>query len=357
LFCAERLAASGFTVSEQPFDYSQFPARWGPPLAGALLATISLVGGHLAIGHDLHIVALLFSLICALNVGVLAGALVRHGPLRLRFSRATSVNLIAMRSREGRRPRIWLAAHLDTKSQTVPMLVRTGAVAAFVLAFAGMIGALIAISLMPQSNSEMQHELMHVAFAFSIVAAVSALPLMFCFIGNKSSGAADNATGVAAVLLAAEMLRDHQELGVLITSAEELALAGARAFVRDVGGGGTALNCDTIDDDGRFICMAKGPRPAALDGAINRAATGLGIETMRPARGPRGPARLRAMLPGVLADNIAFTDAGWDSFTLSRGNLRTLARVHTSRDRADSITGAGIPLAARLLAATSEELS
>jgi hypothetical protein len=63
------------------------------------------------------------------------------------------------------------------------------------------------------------------------------------------------------------------------------------------------------------------------------------------------------MLPGVLADNVAFSAAGWDSVTISRGNLRTLSRVHTSGDRADSITGTGIAQAALLIAAIVEELS
>jgi hypothetical protein len=62
------------------------------------------------------------------------------------------------------------------------------------------------------------------------------------------------------------------------------------------------------------------------------------------------------MLPGVLADNIAFSRAGWDSFTISRGNLRTLARVHTSRDSAGSIEGRGVDQAALLIAAIVEEL-
>jgi hypothetical protein len=63
------------------------------------------------------------------------------------------------------------------------------------------------------------------------------------------------------------------------------------------------------------------------------------------------------MIPGVLADSIAFSHAGWDSVTLSRGNLATLARVHTTNDTRERLNGTGIAKAARLLAATVEELS
>ena len=63
------------------------------------------------------------------------------------------------------------------------------------------------------------------------------------------------------------------------------------------------------------------------------------------------------MIPGLLADNLAFANAGWDAITLSRGNIGTLARVHTSGDNLERMTGTGIANAARLLAATVEELS
>ena len=85
--------------------------------------------------------------------------------------------------------------------------------------------------------------------------------------------------------------------------------------------------------------------------------TNLQMETLGyPGRGRRGALRLRGMIPGILADNIAFTDAGWESFTLSRGNIGTLACVHTSRDVPDRIQGTGIAKAAVLIAAIAKEL-
>ena len=62
------------------------------------------------------------------------------------------------------------------------------------------------------------------------------------------------------------------------------------------------------------------------------------------------------MIPGILADNVAFTDAGWESFTISRGNIGTLGLVHTSRDVPDRIKGTGIAKAADLIAAIVQEL-
>ncbi|MEO8576597.1 MAG: M28 family peptidase, partial [Gemmatimonadales bacterium] len=186
---------------------------------------------------------------------------------------------------------------------------------------------------------------MAIAWLAPFVGAVATLPLIFCFIGNRSHGAVDNATGVATVLLALELIRDREKVGVIITSGEELGLAGAHAFASQMPLKAIALNCDTIDDRGRFISMASGKMPANLSQALDRAANRTGLEIAK-----------HRMLLGILADNIAFTSAGWSSLTLSRGNLGTLARVHTSRDRAETIDGTGIAMAAQLLAATAEEL-
>jgi Zn-dependent M28 family amino/carboxypeptidase len=179
------------------------------------------------------------------------------------------------------------------------------------------------------------------AVVASVLLALWLLPIVFCFIGNRSRGALDNASGVAAVLIAAE----RANAGVLITSGEELGLAGARAFVSARDTKAIALNCDTIDDNGRFLAMTYG-MSAKSTSALAGAATKLGVSLTK-----------RRMIPGILADNVAFSAAGWDSCTLAKGNLTTLAFVHTSGDRNTSIRGTGIAQAAELLVAAVEELS
>ncbi len=276
--------------------------------------------------------------------------LARKGPLGIQWSRGRSANLVCTRRAADKAPRIWLAAHLDSKSQAIPMLVRVASVAAFGVLLGTMMVALLAMWIMSAREGAVTPvtdlRLRYFIEAASILAALSLLPMILCFVGNRSPGAADNASGVAAVLLAAERLGHRDDVGVLITSAEELALAGARAFTRETRGRPMVINCDTVDDDGQFICMSKGWKPERLVTAVEKAASQLGIE-----------ARVTRMLPGVLADNVAFTDAEWQSITISRGNLGTLARVHTAGDHPDRLTGAGVAQAARLLAATVKELT
>ena len=69
------------------------------------------------------------------------------------------------------------------------------------------------------------------------------------------------------------------------------------------------------------------------------------------------PLKIRGMIRGILTDSIPFSQAGWDAVTLSRGNLGTLSAVHTSGDEPGRINGTGIALAARIIAATVEELA
>ncbi|MDQ6718696.1 MAG: M28 family metallopeptidase, partial [Gemmatimonadota bacterium] len=179
----------------------------------------------------------------------------------------------------------------------------------------------------------------------AIAGSLAALPSLFCFVGNRSRGALDNATGVAAVLLAARLVSAEKSFGVLITSGEELDLAGARAWGKGPAAVKAVINCDTIDDSGGWRCMF-GNRPHAIGAAAEKAAKKLGL-----------PLRMGKMIPGIITDSLAFETAGLPSVTLSRGTLRTLARLHTSGDNPDRLTGAGAATAARILAQMVEELS
>lgn len=336
-------------VTEEPFEFSSLPARWGPSIGAAVLA-VTLLLAHLTTSHALPRAALTLMVLAVVILQLAGRWVLQPGMTKLPWGRISSVNLVATPNGSVQPPEVWLVAHIDSKSQTIPMLARIAAVAMSVLFFVVTLGILIAIVAMDIAGAATPlgpHDsaLMAVAWMAAFIGAVATVPLILCFIGNKSRGAVDNASGVAAVALAIELVRDRP-VGVIITSGEELGLAGARAIASTMPLTGIALNCDTVDDRGRFICLNSGRLSERLSEALGRASIRTGIAVIR-----------RGMLPGVLADNIAFTSAGWESFTLGRGNLGTLSRVHTSRDRPEEIEGTGIAMAAQLLAATAEELT
>ena len=327
-----QLENSGFTCRETSFGYSQWPGKWGQPVAaGAQLVTILIVARMARNGDPMTGFA--FGAILLVALVLLSRNARRTWTSVFPFLRANGVNLEGSRGT----PSVWLVAHIDTKSQTVPMLYRIASVvllnvltaASFGLALLQATGAVTARSYW---------------LVVALLAGLVGLPSLICLVRNDSPGSVDNASGVASVLLAAEQLPPHQALGVLITSAEELGLAGARDWAKGLPDGARVVNCDTIDDAGTWLCMYTGPRPglASLTETIARR-SGLNL-------------RVRRLLPGILADSVAFSDRGFESVTVSRGSLDTLARIHTRRDNSAALAGSSIGDAAALMAALTTEL-
>ena len=236
-------------------------------------------------------------------------------------------------------PSVWLLAHLDSKSQTVPMLLRiAGSISLYA---AGMLVALGGLAFRIWGSPAAPALI--IAQPLALFGAVAA---GLCFIRNTSRGAVDNATGVAAVLLAAQSPDAPSSLGVLITSGEELGLAGAVAWARKAPGSLVILNCDTVDEVGAYRCMYT-VQPARLADAVQTAARRLAMQV-----------KFGRMIPGIMADSMAFTNRWrWAAITLSRGTLATLARIHTRRDNSSMLTGEGAAQASALLSAIARELS
>jgi hypothetical protein len=63
------------------------------------------------------------------------------------------------------------------------------------------------------------------------------------------------------------------------------------------------------------------------------------------------------MIPGILADSMAFADRDIGAVTISRGRLSTLARIHTRRDTSIALTGSGVAEGATLLSSLAALLS
>ena len=228
----------------------------------------------------------------------------------------SGVNLEARRGS----PKVWLVAHVDSKSQPIPTAVRSLGV------------LLVVIGLVGQFLVRWPAD-----FYVYYAGMLGGLLLMVASVGSASHGAADNASGVAAVLEAASLLSRDRQCGVLITDAEELSLAGARAWVHKPKELVAAINCDTVDDEGPLTIIDYGNLRSAAFGDVRVIG--------------------HTRLPGVLTDSNAFREAGWPTVTLARGTIRTLSRIHTRRDSLANLRGTGIPDAARLLARIVEELT
>lgn len=332
--CAAFLRADGFDVREESFEYSEWPGKYATPVGGAVFALVAFQAAAFASDGNAGL-ALLILVLVASGMGVLARWLARSGVTRLPFGRARSTNLVARRGE----PITWLVAHQDTKSQPVPMLLRAAGIVGCIVCWIAMVGLAVA------QWSEFAHVHADTWHWPAMASVIFAIPVVLSVVTSVSPGAVDNGSGVAAVLLAAREADRTRPLGVLITSAEELGLAGARAFVQKGGPPGRAINFDGLDDGGPLRVLTHGVAGEAC-AAAERAARALGI-----------PIRITRGIPGVLTDAIALRDGGWDTLTLASGTLGTLSRVHTARDRADNLTGAGIASAATVALRMLEETS
>jgi Peptidase family M28 len=324
-YCATELRRLGFVVREESFEYSAFAGRFAAPAFGVLVplaATLAVAARTRGTG------AIVWWAIGLVAVAIGAAIALVRGVADSRVMRSRGVNLQATR---GPSPaRVWLVAHVDSKSQPVPMLAR---VAGVVVMSVGLFGVGVALLAAPS-----------VSIPALVVVWIGGVPLMLSVVGNRSAGALDNASGVAVVLETAAALSAALPIGVLISDAEELALAGARVWARSRPPG-VALNCDSVDDSGDLVAMFTRRPPERVISAL-RAASAASGEELRVAR----------LLPGILTDSVALADAGWETLTLSRGSLRTLLRIHTPRDNLDSMRGVGIGGAARVLARTVARL-
>jgi hypothetical protein len=341
------LQAAGFHTTEKEFEYSAAGGAFAMPIAGAvsILAALLL---YLA-RYAPWLIAIAMTLL-ALTIGALAwvGA---DGVLTFPLMRRRGVNLEAVREGErpgvpagvqagvqagiqaGDEPAVWLVAHLDSKWQPISMIARV----------AGVVGTSVGVVVLFLLSLAPTHDGTAATFVLALTWLVSA-PLLLSVVGARNTGAVDNASGVSAVLAAAEQLPRSARVGVLITDAEELALAGARAWAR-TRRPGVALNCDSIDDHGRLTLMYSRGRPERLISLFVRVSSAQGE-----------PARVMRLIPGVLTDSVALADAGWETLTLSRGDLRTLQRIHTASDTLRAMRGTALDAAARVLAQTATEL-
>src|SRR5690606_28924628 len=215
-----RLEALGYEIREIPFEFSTWPGRWGVPAAGAVLLAAAAAAAPLLAQGAAGRAALVLAAAGAMVLGMLRSA--RRAIARMPWGRTHSTNWLV--HRPGARPRYMVMAHRDSKSQPLPTLGRiaAGALAAGGWALLFVLAGLAALDAGWGGSTAM------------VVAAGAGLAggalLLLCGVGNRSPGALDNASGLAALLAIARAERGRADVAFLITDGEELGLAGGEAL-------------------------------------------------------------------------------------------------------------------------------
>ena len=253
-------------------------------------------------------------------------------------------------------PHLYLVAHYDSKSQKLPLVIR---IALFVIVI---IGSLVFAGL---NLFNMVNE---VFIPFSIVIGfvviLCGIPLLFLDYGNDSPGAIDNASGVGLVLHLAEVISKNPtfieklSLTVLITSAEELAVKGAQAYVKRnkfylrrqaEAGGLHVLNFDGPGVDGKLYLVGGERRIAQspdnnLSSLVRQSCKELGFSIGR------------FSLPGAMFDHIPFAEDKYDAVSIVAIGKSTWS-IHTSMDTPDKLHIRGFEQAGHLAIRVIEKLS
>lgn len=328
-----RLNAAGFQIQDHPFTFSTIPGRFAISVVGGLFIIGTVTAAALLnMRHPgVALVVLLLLLLLAGAVSVLAPALMHMLP----FKRVTGTNMLARKA--GSRPRFIVMAHLDSKSQPIPLAFRGPAIIVAIISWVAftifaVLGLLDPVWIVPRITTTL-----------AVLCFISGLLLLFCWVDNRSPGALDNASGLSTLIGVAERERDRDDVAYLVTDGEELGLVGARSIARKLDPVIGVINIDGIDDDGTFYVLERFGMPP------KHIAPHLVAAMLTSADEMNMPAQRRNVPFGLLLDHIPLAKADLPSVTLMRGSLRSLARVHRPADNLDAIKGGGVEKAIDLI--------
>jgi hypothetical protein len=320
-----RFQELGYRVDEQSFDFNPLPGRYGITAIGALYLAATV--GAAVLLHLNSPAAAVSVLLLLLALTAIMALLAVMAIDALPYGRQQGSNLFARRP--DRRPRYIVMAHRDSKSQLVPLAFRGPAIVTAVLAWVALLFAAL-VGMDRQVSATL-------LLLLGSIAAAAGVSLILCLVDNRSPGALDNASGVAAALGIAEAERAAADVAFLITDAEELGLAGARAAAPHLPPVFGVINLDGLDDHGTFYVFER-------FGLVRKQglAPHLAAALLQEADA-RGEAIERRDLPaGIPVDHVPIVRAGTPALTLMRGSMQSLRRVHRPADSLDRLEGDGV---------------
>ena len=329
-----RFESLGYTVADHDFTFNPWTGRFGITIAGVIL----LVGSFAAASFLTYRHPIIAMLILAITIILIFAVATILQPILDRFGLGKIQGKNLLISTPNARPHYVLMAHRDSKSQPMPLAFRGPAIAIAAAAWA----ALMVLSIMSLVE-QVPGRIVLIAGTFAVIAAVM---LIFCWVENNSPGALDNASGVATLIGVAERERGSADVAYMITDAEELGLAGARAISRQMPAVFGVINIDGIDDHGDFQIAEDFGWPKRMGKSPHLAAALLGA-----AAALELPAHRRSVPFGIMLDHIPIVQAGTPALTLMRGTLASLRRVHRPIDDLSHMSGQGVARAVELVSA------
>lgn len=351
------LASFGYVVERHTFPVRETPWAW---MKRALVCGIALL---LLAGWVAGKSPLLATLLCVLLFGLpplmnrlWAWRILNHDD---DAQSPCATNLIAPHPNSAPNGlTVYLLAHYDSKSQTLPIVWRMVFIITVLVGTLTLGVSQLAVALWPDIGVwPFAPAIARGVTVFWAVALLATLALLWMGTENRSPGGLDNAGSVGALLLLAEVLRDHVwehvKVVFVATGAEELGLVGSTFLARRLCTSEDKPTLWVLNLDGlgvpRSLRMVEGtaflhPPRTRFAQLLQQVSNQLSI-----------PLRPLPMLPGFLLDHIPFSRAGFAAtslVTLSKNGRH----IHTPNDTIAQVEPAGLEEAVTLVLATLAEL-
>jgi hypothetical protein len=256
---------------------------------------------------------------------------------------------------------IYILAHYDSKSQTLPIGGRILLVMALFLSTLSLSAYHL---LIPLAGLHVPGTVERTIF---ITALTSGLVLLWTKTRNLSPGAVDNASGVALMLHLAEAIKKEVQefksskvqgfkglrFHFVATGADVVGVVGAFGLNKSIKGDPRGrpyfINLDGVGTKGRVYCTDKtGLHPSSQGqkeflALIRRAAEAVGARCNVPLQVYSPPITM-----GAMADHFPFTANGYRAVTFSTVSRRSLW-VHTPWDTLEMVEVEGMEAVGRLI--------
>jgi len=332
----------GLEVEIQNFAFSYLPSRLFLRLMMLLQIGILLAAAEMVDKSPILAILLILLLLVLLVKASRWGRLQEH--LYNIKKSGCSQNIIAKNKAKDAEITLVFLAHYDTKSQTIPVLLR------FLLYCIGFFGALlfgllIVILAIAELNGVKNVGWILIIrqslLPLGITIAFILLLLQFNFSGNKSPGAQDNASGVGVLLELARSLSEYTpekaNLFFVATGAEEDGLVGAMRYIQKYGEDfepqrSFFVNYDGVGAEGEITIITKyGLPPIVVSKKLSKVVMNIALQ--------KGIEVSKGYVPiGAGFDQFPLAARGFEAITISNGKLsRALLDVHSSNDQIGNI--------------------
>lgn len=245
---------------------------------------------------------------------------------------------------------LYFVAHYDSKSQSVPLLLR-----AFLLLLSGLASLWLAFTFLALAAGFPALFASPYADVSFILALSGLAALLLLSTGNRSPGALDNAGSVGLLLHLAAVLKERRpkrlEIKFIFTGGEELGLQGAFAYLRKHAaemekGKIRVFNLDSVGIQGRTKIFSG-------KSSLRRGSRSPFLNRLREIGSPLG-VRFQPFYFGIMMDHQAFLEKGFQAVSLACASKKIL-KIHTPGDSVDLLEEAGMEEAGRFLLAWLRE--